>query len=378
MRRELRLLNVGLAPSKRDIAAIAAILDAPDHAVLPLHGSTGSAHRALSAELDKPLPAYDEPTVLAIATTGSTGAPKLVLHGESSLRASIEATADRMGGHGQWLLALPLPHIAGLQVVLRSSVAGQDVVVLPGGTEFDIGFAEAVGRMSGPRKYTSLVPTQLLRLLGSDAGRAGLADLDAVLLGGAAAEPALVDEARALGVDVLTTYGMSETAGGCVYDGVPLDGVDIGLDHGIIVLRGPVLAQGYRTPLPDDPFRDGGFVTSDLGEIVDGRLRVLGRADDLIVTGGKKVAPPRVERALRALPAISDAVVVGVPDAEWGERVAALVVGPPRELDALRDELRGVLESFELPREVRYVDAVPLQGIGKPDRQAARRAFTER
>ena len=378
MRRELRLLNVGLAPSKRDIAAIAAILDAPDHAVLPLHGSTDAAHRALSAELDEPLPAYDEPPVLAIATTGSTGAPKLVLHGESSLRASIEATADRMGGHGQWLLTLPLPHIAGLQVVLRSSVAGQDVVVLPGGTEFDIGFAEAVGRMSGPRKYTSLVPTQLLRLLGSDAGRAGLADLDAVLLGGAAAEPALVDEARALGVDVLTTYGMSETAGGCVYDGVPLDGVDIGLDHGIIVLRGPVLAQGYRTPLPDDPFRDGGFVTSDLGEIVDGRLRVLGRADDLIVTGGKKVAPPRVERALRALPAISDAVVVGVPDAEWGERVAALVVGPPRELDALRDELRGVLESFELPREVRYVDAVPLQGIGKPDRQAARRAFTER
>lgn len=377
MGRALRLLNVGLAPSKRDIAAIAAILDAPDHAVLPLHGSTGSAHRALSAELDKPLPAYDEPTVVAIATTGSTGAPKLVLHGESSLRASIEATADRMGGHGQWLLALPLPHIAGLQVVLRSSVAGHDVVVLPTDTEFDTGFAEAVGGMSGPRKYTSLVPTQLHRLLGSDVGREGLAGLDAVLLGGAAAEPALVDEARAFGVDVLTTYGMSETAGGCVYDGVPLDGVDIGLDDGIIVLRGPVLAQGYRTPLPDDPFRDGGFVTSDLGEFVDGRLRVLGRADDIIVTGGKKVAPPRVEQALRALPSVSDAVVVGVPDAEWGERVAALVVGRPRELDALRDQLRGVLESFELPREVRYVDAVPLKGIGKPDRQAARRAFAE-
>ena len=330
----------------------------------------------------------DDPGGVLVATSGSTGRPRLVVLRPAALRASAAATAARLGGAGRWLLALPADHVAGVQVVVRALLAGAPPVVQDLRDGFrPAGFAAATARLGPGRRYTSLVPTQLLRLL--DAGGAALDALlgyDAVLVGGAALDAGLRARAEAAGVRVTATYGMTETAGGCVYDGVPLDDVRIRLDGagdgtgdgtGRIAVAGPTLAAGYL----DDPVAtaagfvgsDGGreFRTGDLGRWVDGRLEVLGRVDDVVVTGGEKVAPAAVERVLAAQPGVRAACVVGLPDGEWGAVVAAVLVveGAPAP-DDLRAAVRAALGRAAVPRVMRIVDALPLRGIGKPDRAA--------
>ncbi|WP_219413195.1 o-succinylbenzoate--CoA ligase [Pseudonocardia nigra] len=324
-------------------------------------------------------------TALVIATSGSTGGPKLVVLPAAALRASALATAQRLGGRARWLLALPAEHVAGVQVIVRALLAGRPPVVqdVRGGFRPE-GFAAATAELGDGRRCTSLVPTQLGRLL--DAGRAGLDALrsyDGVLVGGAALDPGLHARAGAAGVRVVTTYGMSETSGGCVYDGVPLADVrvDLGAD-GRIRLGGPTLAGGYlgdpeRTA---DVFADGWFRTDDLGRWRDGRLEVLGRADDVINTGGEKVAPAAVERVLGAEPGVRAACVVGLPDAEWGQVVAAAVVlrpGDPVDENRLRSAVRAALGRAAVPRVVRGVDEIPLRGVGKPDRAAVARLLAD-
>jgi O-succinylbenzoic acid--CoA ligase len=326
----------------------------------------------------------DDPGGVLVATSGSTGRPRLVELRPAALRASAAATAARLGGPGRWLLALPADHVAGVQVVVRALLAGAPPVVQDLRDGFrPAGFAAATARLGPGRRYTSLVPTQLLRLL--DAGGAALDALlgyDAVLVGGAAVDAGLRARAEAAGARVVATYGMTETAGGCVYDGVPLDGVRIRLDGaqdeaGRIAVAGPTLAAGYL----DDPVAtaagfvgsDGGrqFRTGDLGRWVDGRLEVLGRVDDVVVTGGEKVAPAAVERVLVAQPGVRAACVVGLPDPEWGAVVAAaLVVEGVPALDDLRAAVRAALGRAAVPRVMAIVDALPLRGIGKPDRAA--------
>jgi O-succinylbenzoic acid--CoA ligase len=194
-----------------------------------------------------------------------------------------------------------------------------------------------------------------------------------VLIGGAAVDEQLLARAADAGVTVVRTYGMTETCGGCVYDGVPLPGVEVHVDTGgVIRLRGPMLFDGY---LLDAPHTSDWFTTSDLGRLDDGVLTVLGRVDNVIVSGGVKVPAELVERALRRIPGISDAVVVGVPDAEWGERVVAVVTGATG-IDVVREALRGDLPDEWLPREVVAVDALPLLASGKPDRVATRNLAT--
>jgi O-succinylbenzoic acid--CoA ligase len=322
----------------------------------------------------------DDDRCVVVATSGSSGTPKRVRLPASALRASGGATADVLGGHGRWVLALPTHHVAGLQVVARSVLAGTEPVPLAPGPFTAEAFAAAVSRAGdAPRTYASLVPTQLHRLLRDDEGTAALAALDAVLLGGAAADPTLLARARTAGARVVTTYGMSETAGGCVYDGVPLPGVEARVDPADqrIHLAGPVLAQGYADApdLTEAAFQvhEGRrwFRTGDRGAWRDGRLHVLGRVDDVVVTGGHKVEPADVEAALRALPEIADAVVVGVPDEEWGQVVAALVVtahpGAADDLVRLRAALAPTLPPHALPRQVVQRDAIPLLPSGKPD-----------
>jgi O-succinylbenzoic acid--CoA ligase len=223
----------------------------------------------------------------------------------------------------------------------------------------------------------SLVPTQLVTLL--DEG-IDLRRFRVILLGGGAASEDLLERARAAGVPVVTTYGMSETAGGCVYDGVPLDGVDVALrPDGRIMLRGPMLMKGYRrrADLTAEAFEDGWLVTNDLGELdADGRLRVLSRVDDVIVTGGENVVAGAVATELRRHAAIADAEVIGVPDERWGQRVAAVVVSrvdPPPSLAELREWCRGTLQAVALPRQLVVVAAMPRLSSGKPDRLALRR-----
>lgn len=382
MARLLRPLTVSAVPTREQIHAVAAVLDDPDYCLLPVPDGIDGERVIAAARPDEPLPPYAEDAVLAVATTGSTGTPKIVLHSRDSLIASIEATADRLGGHGQWLLCVGINHIAGIQVVLRSAVADTTPAVCPaGGESFTVELADAAARLDGRRRYVSLVPTQLQRVLDS-AGSAALQAFDAVLLGGAAADPALLARAEARGVHVVTTYGSSETGGGCVYDGVALGGVSVDIrDDGIVRLGGDVVALGYRDRVDRDPFEDPGwFTTSDLGEMVGGRLRISGRADDVINTGGKKVSPARVEQALRALAPVADVIVVGVPDPSWGQRVTAVVqlapagtAGPDSGdlLPELQDALRGALAPHELPRGLLVVDELPYKGIGKPDRAGA-------
>ncbi len=331
-----------------------------------------------------------EGAAVVIATSGSTGTAKHVVLSAAALQASAQATAARLGGPARWLLALPAQHVAGVQVVVRALLAGAPPVVqdLRGGFRPDA-FAVATRELGADRRCTSLVPTQLGRLL--DAGGAALDALrsyTAVLVGGAALAPQLHERALAAGVAVVTTYGMSETAGGCIYDGRPLDGVRVELGAGgRIRLGGPTLADGYLgdPELTAAAFTGGWFRTGDLGRWQAGRLEVLGRADDMIVTGGENVAPAAVERVLTAQHGVVAACAVGVPDDEWGQVVAAAVVpevaGPPGPLDPalaerLQEAVRAAIGRAAVPRILRAVPRIPVRGIGKPDRAATARLLT--
>lgn len=349
-------------------------------------GATWTDLAAPLRHLLDPAPSGEGPRAVVVATSGSSGTPKRVRLGAAALRASGLATAQRLDGHGRWILALPTHHVAGLQVLARSALAGSEPVALDPGRPFTpAAFASAVAalgdpadRPHAPLALTSLVPTQLRRLVEDPTGREALSLLDAVLLGGSAADPDLVERARATGCRVLHTYGMSETCGGCVYDGTPLAGVVARVDpaEDRIHLGGPVLADGYL----DDPALSAQrfvtdaagrwFVTDDRGRLDPGTgtLHVLGRVDDVIVTGGHKVEPRDVEHALRDLPGTVDALVVGVPDREWGQVVGALLVGADAERLA---DLRAALPAHALPRRVASVDGIPQLPSGKPDRAAA-------
>lgn len=374
-------------------------------------------------------------TALVLRTSGSTGNPREVALSAAALRASAEATHDRLGGPGRWLLVLPPTHVAGVQVINRSVVAGTEVRVGAPDRFTPSGFAALAGDFlaRGARAYVSIVPTQLHRLVtaaddGAAAGLDALARFDAVLVGGAAAPAPLLARARAAGVRAVTTYGMSETSGGCVYDGVPLAGVRVrtvatgagtstgagtGTDQGtepgtadprtgLVELSGPVLAAGYvgdpdttAAAFRTDPDGTRWFRTSDLGRLDGDRLTVLGRADDVILTGGVNVAPAAVEDAvaehLAALGSPGEACVVGVPDAEWGQAVVAVVTGRAPNARASRDggdladggaELLAGLRSAvgqrlgtpAAPRRVYVTAVLPTRGPGKVDRRAVRDA----
>ena len=311
---------------------------------------------------------------VVVATSGSTGRPKRVVLSRAALRASADATHTRLGGPGQWALTVPPAYVAGLQVLVRSVRAGTTPTL---GDAADP--APALRALEGPRRYAALVPTQLLRLLRDPTGTAALAGLDAVLVGGGPLRADVRARAEAAGVPVVQTYGTSETCGGCVYDGVPLDGVAVEVDaEGQVLLAGPVLFDGYE----DDPartaaaLRDGWFATQDVGELdADGRLRVVGRVDDVVISGGVKVPPVAVEEMLARHPWVLEVAVVGTPDAEWGERVTAVVRAAP---GVARPE-PGVLRDLVEPRSwaprgfVETTEPLPALPNGKPDRRALAR-----
>jgi O-succinylbenzoic acid--CoA ligase len=227
--------------------------------------------------------------------------------------------------------------------------------------------------------HVSVVPTQLVRLLAERGGAGALARYRCVLVGGAAAGAAALGQARAAGVRLVTTYGMSETCGGCVYDGVPLDGVTVreGAD-GRLRISGPVLMNRYHgrpdltaAALVASPAGDTEFVTSDLGLVDGGLVVVRGRADDVINTGGHKVVPGEVAAVLSGCPGVREVVVIGRPDPEWGERVTAVVVpddpAEPPGLELLRTHVRARLPRYACPSEVVLTEAIPVLPSGKPD-----------
>ena len=327
---------------------------------MDLRGTTVEVVGALTAWLTG---LDDQP--LVVETSGSTGRPKRVELSRRAVLASVSATARRLGGEGRWLLALPAGYVAGAQVVCRSVVAGEPPVLL----EDHASVAAAVE--AGRPAYASLVPTQLHRLLDDEDETRALGSLRTVLLGGGPIDPALRTRAADAGVRVVATYGSAETAGGCVYDGVALDGVGLATEpDGRLRVSGPTLFDGYEgdPELTARVLVDGWFRTEDAARIdEDGRLQVLGRLDDMVVTGGVNVPAPAVARRLREHPAVREAEVLGVPDEEWGSRLVAFVVG---EL-SLADARTWVAERHPrswAPRQLVTVDALPLLANGKVDR----------
>lgn len=325
--------------------------------------------------------AIDDDVAVVVSTSGTTGTPKGALLTADALRASATATHARLGGDGRWLLALPAYHIAGLQVLVRSTLAGTTPVTVP--AAFDPReLPSAVAALGSGRRYASLVAVQLDKCLQAPAAAEALADLDAVLIGGGPMPAGMGERAEAAGVTVVRTYGMSETAGGCVYDGVPLDGVKVRIDNSRILLGGATVAKGYRNPVNPDPFAEPGwFRTDDLGAVDDsGVLRVLGRVDDAVSTGGLTVLPQLVEAALAGHPAIADCAVFGVPDERLGQRVvAALVLKPGTsapDVAELRAHVARTHDATAAPREVHIVDELPRRGIGKLDRRALTARFS--
>ncbi|WP_245836057.1 o-succinylbenzoate--CoA ligase [Mycobacterium rhizamassiliense] len=327
--------------------------------------------------------AIDDDVALVATTSGTTGAPKGALLTAAALTASARATHERLGGPGSWLLVLPPHHIAGIQVLVRSLVAGSTPVEIDVSHGFDAAELPAAVRALGTgRRYTSLVAAQLAKALADPAAAAALAELDAVLLGGGPAPRPVLDAAAAAGIAVVRTYGMSETAGGCVYDGVALDGVALRVDGGRIVIGGSTLATGYRNPVDPDPFAEPGwFRTSDVGALDSGVLTVLGRADDAISTGGLTVLPQPVEAALGSHPAVGDCAVIGVADDRLGQRVVAVIVVrdgcTAPTLEALRAHVGRTLDVTAAPRELHVLDALPRRGIGKVDRAVLARRFAD-
>jgi len=332
--------------------------------------------------LPTPAPAtVPQRVALVVETSGSTGTGKRVALSSEALLAGAAAADAALGGPGGWVLALPTHYIAGLNVLTRSITAGTaPVVVAPG--HFDAGaFADAADRLvtgpGVPRRYTSLVPVQLARVLDDERATRALAGFDAVLVGGQAIPAPLRDRARAAGIRIVTTYGASETSGGCVYDGVPLGTVRTELVDGELFLSGPMLAEGYL----DDPERtaatfterDGHrwYRTGDAAEVVDGVVRVLGRLDDVVISGGEKVPLGAVERIVRGLDGQEGAVVTRRASGEWGE-VPVVVTDRPLDLDVVRAAVGDALGRAARPADVVVVERLPMLATGKPDRRAIR------
>lgn len=359
------------------LPALERVLSGGDSALLPIPADAAPP-AALRVGAD-----IDDDVALVVTTSGTTGAPKGALLSAAALTASGSATHDRLGGPGRWLLALPPHHIAGVQVLVRSLLAGYAPVELDVSAGFDITeLVSAVGGLGSGRRYISLVAAQLAKALTDPAAAAALASMDAVLIGGGPAPRPVLDSAAAVGISVVRSYGMSETAGGCVYDGVPLDGVRLRVDaDGRVVIGGATLAAGYRNPPDPDPFAEPGwFRTDDIGAVDDrGVLTVLGRADEAISTGGLTVLPQPVEAALATHPAVADCAVFGVADDRLGQRVVAAVVvadgHAAPSLAVLRDHVAATLDATAAPRELHLLDALPRRGIGKLDRRALARRF---
>lgn len=314
---------------------------------------------------------------LVVTTSGSTGTPKGAQLTPANLVSSADATHRHLGGTGQWLLAMPAHHIAGLQVLVRSLVAGVDPLALDLSTGFHTArFARAATELhaTGDRCYTSLTPMQLAKLMDTLQGIEALRLFDAVLVGGAALNPQLARAAADMQISVVTTYGSSETAGGCVYDGRPIPGARVRVEAGRIHLGGPMIAAGYRNAPDHEAFaEDGWFATSDAGHISAGRLTVTGRLDAIIDSGGLKLQPEVLEQAILAVSGVSGACVVGVPHPRLGQAIVAAYTGAvsPGEVIAGLDDL----PRWQLPKELKRLDELPLTGPGKVDRRAVERFF---
>lgn len=335
-------------------------------------------------------------TAVVVTTSGSTGRPKSVVLSRDALISSALATADRIGD-GAWLLALPAGYVAGLQVLVRAIVTDREPAIMSGAFTPAAFAAAALMMVSTERgervpTFTSLVPAQLTRLLDAaeedPAVLAALRSFERILIGGQALPPVVRERAETAGARIARTYGSTETSGGCVYDGRPLGGVSVRIEGGEVQIAGPTLADGYlgNDELTDSVFirgRDGTrwYRTGDAGIIEDDVLRVRGRLDNVIVSGGVNISLDRVEQVVRTIPGLASAVVVGVADERWGEasvvvttRGEALRRSEAVQLEEARAAVADEVGPYARPSRLVLVDELPTLPSGKPDREAIRRA----
>ncbi len=356
--------------------------------ILPL-GPGAGADSAGAASIERlreaPLP---DGTAVVVRTSGSSGVPKAVALSAAALTASAEATHEALGGPGQWLVTLPGHLISGLQMLVRGIVAGIDPVFCDGpfAPESLLERAEA---MPHPRRYVSLVPVQFAALLDLAEGDAAAADalrgFAAILVGGQAVPVSMRRRAHELGLRLRRSYGMTETSGGCVYDGVETGDTRVRVRDGEVQLAGSALALGYvgDPGLTAERFvADRGtrwYRTGDAGELLGGMLSVTGRLDRVIVSGGVNVSLDEVERVAREQPGWSSAVAIGVPHPEWGERVGLVVETEPDAdgFDGVRAAIRERLGAAAAPDWATETDELPRLPGGKPDLAAIERWMAE-
>lgn len=370
------------------LAALREALSGEGPAILPLPSTETPPD-----DLD-PVPVA---VAVVVQTSGSTDAPKRVMLSANALLAGAAASSGALGGPGQWLLALPAHYVAGVQVLVRSIAAETVPVVLPPGSFDPVTFTDHAEALTEPLRFTSLVPTQLARLFDVAGGNprvlAVLRRFTAILVGGQAVPPDLLARAEELAVTVVRTYGSSETSGGCVYNGRPIGNTKVRVDDsGELYLSGDVLAEGYlgNPRLTAERFVDlhgeRWYRTGDLGQVDPdtGEVRILGRLDNVIISGGEKVSLDAVERVVRSMPGLADALVVGVDDATWGA-VPVVVLGLPDQhrdprpalvdddvLARIREAVAAVLGRAARPARAVTVPEIPLLASGKPDRVALR------
>ena len=373
-----------LVVNKRNPAAILPDLEAAiagQSTFLPVPAEDRTRTELLRNHMRAGAP-IDSSIALVVATSGSTGTPKGAQLTPANLVASADATHQVLGGTGQWLLAMPAHHIAGIQVLVRSLVAGVDPLCLDLSDGFSIpAFARAAHKLAatGDRSYTGLTPMQLAKAMDSLEGIEALRTFDAILVGGAATHPQLLDAAEKLRITVVTTYGSSETAGGCVYSGTPIPGARVRIgEDGRILLGGPMIAQGYRnvdsSAFSVDDSGTAWFATSDAGAFVGNTLNVTGRLDAIINSGGLKLHPEQLEQHILRVPGVEAACVVGIPEPRLGQMIVAAYSGWASRADIL--EALDDLPRWQVPKDLRRLDALPTIGPGKVDRQAVAGLFS--
>lgn len=316
---------------------------------------------ALSAAINQ-----GEADQVIVETTGSSGIRKRVQLSTNAIAASAELSNAQVGAKPGdiWSLLLPINHIAGLNVLARSIMLGSDVASL--NQEAD---------------YTAIVPTQLHRALFGDAKLLEhLQRCKSVLVGGSPASKTLLDLARKTGINVITTYGMTETSGGCVYNNKALPGVSVMVSaSGRLMIKGPILATGYENnpELWNEHFKDGWFITSDLGDIANDEIKIIGRADDVVISGGENISLNAIEVELAANFPSANFLATSISDPEWGQKIC-LVSDLEIQIDAIAQVLKEKLGKQFVPKEFLVVKEIPEIGIGKPDRVKASQLFIDR
>jgi len=340
------------------------MINLPKRSIIALNDewSIPQVRSVLAAALDGSGPALalsptsrtevDGQIALILSTTGSTGKPKEVLLSAAALQASADISNEFLdaAASDRWSLKLPLTHIAGINVLVRAIQLGTESV-------------------SSNAEFTAIVPTQLHRALNGDSELLDeLQHCKAILVGGAAASQRLLGKARDQGINVVTTYGSSETSGGCIYNNQPLSGVEVRINSdSLLEISSPTLADGIA--------HNGWYTTSDRAEIVVGKVFILGRADDVIISGGENISLSQVESVLSQI--CDEVIAIGVPSTEWGQELVLLTTSAI-DIAKVKNLLSEAIGKYAAPKEIVIIDALPLKGIGKPDRERAFQLYLER